>query len=105
MVSCAEPILASLNDQLKEVDLSDIIAGRLEEEALDVIKIFSEALEGCILKSLDLSNNALGEKGVRAFGKLCNLRTTCEKLYLMNNGISEEAAKAVCELIPSLSRG
>ncbi|RVW55474.1 RAN GTPase-activating protein 2 [Vitis vinifera] len=66
----AEPILASLKDQLKEVDLSDFIAGRSEGEALEVMAIFSEALEGCVLKSLDLSNNALGEKGVRAFGAL-----------------------------------
>lgn len=100
----AEPILASLKDQLKEVDLSDIIAGRPEPEALDVMKIFSKALEGCVLKSLNLSNNALGEKGVRAFGTLLQSQNYLEELYLMNDGISEEAAKAVCELIPSTEK-
>ncbi|KAF2284154.1 hypothetical protein GH714_019612 [Hevea brasiliensis] len=88
-------------DQLKEVDLSDFIAGRPEAEALDVMNIFSSALEGSILKSLDLSNNALGEKGVRAFGALLQSQSCLEELYLMNDGISEEAARAVCELIPS----
>lgn len=100
----AEPILLSLKGQLQEVDLSDFIAGRPEEEALNVMNIFSAALEGSILRSLNLSNNALGEKGVRAFGKLLKSQSSLEELYLMNDGISEEAARAVCELIPSTEK-
>ncbi|KAF8388038.1 hypothetical protein HHK36_026704 [Tetracentron sinense] len=100
----AEPILVSLKDQLTEVDLSDFIAGRPEDEALEVMKIFSLALEGCVLKSLNLSNNALGEKGVRAFGALLKSQSRLEELYLLNDGISEEAARAVCELIPSTDK-
>ena len=100
----AEPILASLKDQLKVVDLSDFIAGRPEAEALEVMKIFSAGLEGSVLESLDLSNNALGEKGVRAFGALLKSQKGLEELYLMNDGISEEAARAVCELVPSTEK-
>ncbi|KAM3755193.1 hypothetical protein ACB098_02G022300 [Castanea mollissima] len=100
----AEPILVSLKDQLKEVDLSDFIAGRPEAEALEVMNIFSAALEGSALKSLNLSNNALGEKGVRAFGALLRSQDCLEELYLMNDGISEEAARAVSELIPSTDK-
>lgn len=100
----AEPILASLKDQLKVVDLSDFIAGRPEAEALEVMNVFSAALEGSVLKSLDLSNNALGEKGVRAFGALLKSQKSLEELYLMNDGISEEAARAVCELVPSTEK-
>lgn len=100
----AEPILVSIKDQLKEVDLSDFIAGRPEAEALEVMNIFSAALEGSILRSLNLSNNALGEKGVRAFGALLRSQSCLEQLYLMNDGISEEAAQAVCELIPSTEK-
>lgn len=100
----AGPILASIKDQLKEVDLSDFIAGRPEDEALEVMNIFSAALEGSVLRSLNLSNNALGEKGVRAFGALLKSQSNLEELYLMNDGISEEAAKAVCELIPSTEK-
>ncbi|KNA14282.1 hypothetical protein SOVF_108820 [Spinacia oleracea] len=97
----AEPILASIKDKLKEVDLSDFIAGRPEAEALEVMNMFSAALEDSVLKSLDLSNNALGEKGVRAFGTLLKSQRSLEELYLMNDGISEDAARAVCELVPS----
>ncbi|CAN8300626.1 unnamed protein product [Cochlearia groenlandica] len=97
----AEPILASLKDQLKEVDLSDFVAGRPEAEALEVMNIFSDALQGCVLSYLNLSENALGEKGVRAFGTLLKSQRSLEELYLMNDGISKEAAQAVSELIPS----
>lgn len=99
-----EPILLSIKDQLTEVDLSDFIAGRPEEEALKVMNIFSSALEGCVLRYLDLSNNAMGEKGVRAFTSLLRSQKNLEELYLMNDGISEEAARAVCELIPSTEK-
>lgn len=100
----AEPILSSIKDQLTEVDLSDFVAGRPESEALEVMTIFSSALEGCQLRYLNLSNNALGEKGVRAFAGLLKSQHNLEELYLMNDGISEEAARAVRELIPSTDR-
>lgn len=100
----AEPILVSINSQLKEVDLSDFVAGRPEAEALEVMTIFSAALEGSVLKSLNLSDNALGEKGVRAFRALLESQSSLEELYLMNDGISKEAARAVCELIPSTEK-
>ncbi|KAH9619816.1 hypothetical protein KSS87_006077 [Heliosperma pusillum] len=96
-----QPVLASLRNQLKEADLSDFIAGRPEAEALEVMGIFASALEGCQLRYLDLSNNALGEKGIRAFGSLLKSQNNLEELYLINNGISEEAARAVNELIPA----
>ncbi|KAG6491326.1 RAN GTPase-activating protein 1-like [Zingiber officinale] len=100
----AAPILTSLKEQLTEVNLSDFVAGRPEDEALEVMKIFSSALEGTALRYLNLSDNALGEKGVRAFGALLKSQNCLEELYLMNDGISEEAAKAVCELIPSTDK-
>ncbi|KAG8663393.1 RAN GTPase-activating protein 1 [Manihot esculenta] len=100
----AEPILSSIKDQLTEVDLSDFVAGRPESEALQVMNIFSLALEGSNLRYLNLSNNALGEKGVRAFEALLKSQNSLEELYLINDGISEEAACAVRELIPSTGK-
>ncbi|KAL9239158.1 hypothetical protein vseg_013505 [Gypsophila vaccaria] len=100
----AEPILMSIKDKLKVVDLSDFIAGRPEAEALEVINMFSAALEGSVLRSLDLSDNALGEKGVRAFGSLLKSQNSLVELYLMNDGISEDAARALSELVPSTEK-
>ncbi|XP_078441853.1 RAN GTPase-activating protein 2-like [Wolffia australiana] len=100
----AAPILQSVAEQLTEVDLSDFVAGRPEEEALDVMRAFATALEGSKLRYLNLSDNALGEKGVRAFGPLLRTQTCLEELYLINDGISGEAANAVAELVPATDR-
>uniref|UniRef100_A0ACD5TL98 Uncharacterized protein n=1 Tax=Avena sativa TaxID=4498 RepID=A0ACD5TL98_AVESA len=100
----AGPILESIKTQLTEVDLSDFVAGRPEDEALDVMRIFSKALAGSVLRYLNISENALGEKGVRAFTELLKSQGGLEELYVMNDGISEEAAKALSELIPSTEK-
>jgi Ran GTPase-activating protein 1 len=63
-------ILESVKNQLTEVDISDFVARRPEDEALDVMRIFSKALEGSVLRYLNIFDNALGEKGVRAFSEL-----------------------------------
>ncbi|WZY87424.1 hypothetical protein YC2023_044159 [Brassica napus] len=96
----AVSVLSSIKDQLTEVDLSDFVAGRPEAEALEVMSMFSSALEGSKLRFLDLSDNALGEKGIRAFASLIKSQRDLEELYLMNDGISEDAARAVLELLP-----
>ncbi|KAF8765650.1 hypothetical protein HU200_008143 [Digitaria exilis] len=98
------PILESVKNQLTEVDISDFVAGRPEDEALDVMRIFSKALEGSVLRYLNISDNALGEKGVRAFSELLKSQENLEELYVMNDGISEDAAKALSELIPSTEK-
>ncbi|KAH9320425.1 hypothetical protein KI387_015064 [Taxus chinensis] len=100
----AKSILMGVQKNLTDVDLADFIAGRPEAEALEVMSIFSSVLEGCVLRSLNLSDNALGEKGVRAFGSLLKSQKTLEELYFINNGISVEAARAICELLPSVER-
>lgn len=64
----AASVLSMVKDQLTEVDLSDIVSRRPKPEAVQVMKMFSTALEGSNLSYLNLSNNALGEKGVRALG-------------------------------------
>jgi Ran GTPase-activating protein 1 len=93
--------LKTKKDNLVHVNLSDIVAGRPELDALKVMEIFSSALEGSRLKSLNLSDNALGEKGVRAFSAVLKSQDSLKALYFMNNGISEEAARAIRELLPS----
>ncbi|KAJ0034739.1 hypothetical protein Pint_24867 [Pistacia integerrima] len=63
----AEEILRPLKEpgnSFAKMCFSNRSFGRPEAEALEVMNIFSAALEGGNLKSLILSNNALGEKGV-----------------------------------------
>ncbi|XP_057853862.2 RAN GTPase-activating protein 1 [Cryptomeria japonica] len=100
----AQRVLMGVQKNLTDVDLADFVAGRPEAEALEVMSIFSSVLEGCVLRSLNLSHNALGEKGIRAFGSLLKSQKTLEELYFMNNGISGDAARAICELLPSVEK-
>lgn len=59
--------LANVSATLRHADLSDIIAGRNEGDALEALRTMAAALaEAPFLESLDVSDNALGEKGVRA---------------------------------------
>ncbi|KAG6766095.1 hypothetical protein POTOM_030161 [Populus tomentosa] len=104
----AEPILASIKDQLKEVDLSDFIAGRPEAEAFEVMNIFSTALEGSILKSLNLSNNALdfrcsstrvGCEGGIALSKALKTCTHLKKLDLRDNMFGKDAGVALSKAL------
>src|SRR5690606_16608810 len=53
---------------LKSVDLSDIIAGRSETEALQALEVISKSLCGKSLLEINLSNNALGLKGRLFYG-------------------------------------
>ncbi|KAF3578854.1 hypothetical protein DY000_02031843 [Brassica cretica] len=100
----AVSVLSSIKHQLTEVDLSDFVAGRPEAEALQVMNMFSSALEGSKLRFLDLSDNALGEKGIRAFASLIKSQRDLEELYLMNDGISQDAARAVRDLLPCTAK-
>jgi Ran GTPase-activating protein (RanGAP) involved in mRNA processing and transport len=53
-------------NQLEVVDLSDIIAGRPEDEALRTLHIICTSLKNFKLTEVNLSDNALGLKGVDA---------------------------------------
>lgn len=92
---------ANVASTLKEVDLSDIIAGRPEEEALKAMQIITDATLCAKITSVDVSDNAFGEKGVRACTKMLQQQTGIESISFINNGISEQAAKAILELLAS----
>ena len=84
---------------LTHANLADIIAGRPEDEALASLRTLAGALAGAALHDLDLSDNALGEKGVRAFGAALAAQTGLRSLALLNVGASLHACAAVAELV------
>ncbi|CAI5746505.1 unnamed protein product [Peronospora destructor] len=85
-------------EELVSVDFADMIAGRPEDEALQVLATLCNALSAIkTLTRIDLSDNALGEKGVRAcFGLLQN-QAQLRHIYFCNNGISAAAAGVVAD--------
>jgi Ran GTPase-activating protein 1 len=79
-------------------DLSDIIAGKSEEEALEVLRIICNALGECALVDLNLSDNALGRPGVLACEAVLRGQAL-EKLYVCNDGLSAEASVTLHEIL------
>jgi Ran GTPase-activating protein (RanGAP) involved in mRNA processing and transport len=86
---------------VKIADLADIIAGRVEAEALIVLKTICDGLGHLDLESVDLSDNALGEKGVRACGAILFEKKNLQKLWFNNVGCSAECAAVIREIVLS----
>ena len=104
--SFSEPAAELIAVALKEIcsssvrvaDLSDIIAGKSEEEALQVLRIISNSLAECDLVDLNLSDNALGRPGVLACEPLLRGKSL-QKLYVCNDGLSAEASETLAEIL------
>ncbi|KAK9822823.1 hypothetical protein WJX81_005289 [Elliptochloris bilobata] len=99
----AADAIANCAASLTHADLSDVIAGRPEAEALDALRILSNALAQARLKVLDLSDNALGEKGVRACAAALSNQAGLERLAFQNVGCSIAACRAIAELLTDAS--
>lgn len=84
---------------LVDADMSDIIAGRPEDEALAALRIISEALGTARLLHLNLSDNALGEKGIRACAAAFCKQEALESIAFQNVGASVHGCAAVNELL------
>ncbi|KAF8069620.1 RANGAP1 [Scenedesmus sp. PABB004] len=95
----AAEALRSVAHCLEHADMSDIIAGRPEDEALEALRLVAGGLSAAKLRHLNLSDNALGEKGVRAAAAALQ-HPGLEFLALQNVGASVHACKAVEELLP-----
>jgi Ran GTPase-activating protein 1 len=85
--------------KLQRAHLNDCIAGRPEEEALKVLSIFCTALKSTPVTEIDLSDNALGKKGILACKALLEEKENLEKLWVNNVGLAPEAAEALAELL------
>ena len=85
---------------LTHLDIADIIASRPEDEAKRALTVISDSLESCKhLKFIDLSDNALGAKGIRAVGKLLAGQEALEELFLCNNGLAADAGDLITEAL------
>lgn len=89
----ARRALENCSGSLVDADVSDVIAGRPEDEALKSLAIISEGLAKCRLRALNLSDNALGEKGLRACAPSITTQPQLESITLENVGCSVHACK------------
>lgn len=90
------------------VDLSDIIASRMEEEGLAVLRTFCNALASSSphVRHVDLSDNAMGCKGISACAALLlgdagvgERRSLLQSLSLCNNGLSQDSMREVADIL------
>jgi Ran GTPase-activating protein (RanGAP) involved in mRNA processing and transport len=100
-VEAAAMLAATLSSftNVVNADLADVIAGRPEDEALQVLQHICDALRGRRLQTLDLSDNALGAKGIHACRGVLEGQDDLHTLLICNNGLSAEAAQLVAELL------
>ena len=83
---------------LKNVNFSDIIAGRMEEEALMALKNLCDPLKDAKLEYVNLSDNALGRPGVHACRAILSGNRLLS-LKVCNCGLSAEAASLLAEVL------
>ncbi|KAK4527365.1 hypothetical protein GAYE_SCF39G5287 [Galdieria yellowstonensis] len=76
---------------LRVVSFADVIAGRKEEEGHGVLRVLSSSLESDQLYELDLSDNALGAKGIEACKKLFKEQKKLQVIRFCNNGLAADA--------------
>lgn len=89
--------LRTLTD-VRVADISDIIAGRPTEEALETLVTICSGLKDFPLVEVDVSDNALGPRGIESCRDvLC--QKTLEKVYLCNNGLSAESCEMVRDVL------
>ncbi|KAL3151845.1 hypothetical protein ABBQ38_012810 [Trebouxia sp. C0009 RCD-2024] len=91
--------IENVAESLTHADISDIIAGRPEKEVLGALQIISRSLAKAKLKALDLSDNALGQKGIIACTQAFAQQPALEQLAFQNVGCSINACTSLAELL------
>lgn len=92
----------SIASGVKVAILSDIIASQMEAEALVVLETISDAFKESRLEEVDLSDNAMGTKGVDACKTVLSgpsVIDTLQRLKLCNNGLSQYTMDEVSLLL------
>eukprot|EP00474_Spongospora_subterranea_P009502 CRZ09960.1 hypothetical protein [Spongospora subterranea] len=99
---CRDALSVIEQGALRHAHLNDIIASLPESEALQVLSAIAKSLSvhGFSLEGLDLSDNALGLKGVDAVAPLLtSCRDNLKSLSFNNNGLEGLAAKQISHLM------
>lgn len=92
--------LQSSKDSIHILNLSDIIAGRHEDEALLVLSTLCNIFIPYQnqLEEVNISDNALGRKGILACQNILQ-GLNIKKLYFCNNGLSAEASELITDIL------
>ena len=84
---------------LSDIDFSDIFVSRLRSELPASLEVMSLALLPKRLTRLNLSDNAFGPDGIKAFDCLLKQMSTLEVLQVNNCGIGPEGGEMIAEAL------
>eukprot|EP01036_Dinobryon_divergens_P024484 gene24484-32935_t len=90
--------LNSVECNVEVAEIDDIIAGRPEDEALRTLAIICSGLKRFDLIELNLSDNAMGAKGVESCKDLL-CKKFLQRLYMCNDGLSAEAMVLIASIL------
>lgn len=84
---------------LTRANLANTIASRPEAEGLKTFETLGAVLKTKTLLDLNLSDNAVGAKGVASLTPLLQACTSLHRLAFNDCGMSSEAVRSVCEFV------
>jgi len=84
---------------LTRANLANTIASRPEAEGLKTFETLGAVLKTKTLFDLNLSDNAVGAKGVASLTPLLQACTSLHRLAFNDCGMSSEAVRSVCEFV------
>jgi Ran GTPase-activating protein 1 len=99
ILTLSPPPPPSLSLSNRTADLSDIIAGQHEDVAKQVLEILCNSIQDYPLAELNLSDNALGLKGVVACSNALRKQSALKRLYFNNNGLQYEGVELIAKLV------
>lgn len=86
-------------DNITHVDYSDIIAGQSTDDAVNVLNIITSPLRKFKLIEFNISDNALGQKGIIAIANALHSQHTLQHVYFNNNGLQSDAVLEIKTLL------
>jgi Ran GTPase-activating protein (RanGAP) involved in mRNA processing and transport len=105
------PVLAEAlqaTPALRHADFADCIASRPTDEALDTLQQLCDAIganERIQLTHLDLSDNALGVRGIPKIKNAFKGQSQLQHLFFNNDGLQAEAVRGLTDLIMEAGGG
>ena len=99
------PVIAAL-PSLTDVDLSDILAKRGTEEAIAVLDALCGAVSGLELRALNVSDNAIGARGVESVCLALRTQRRLQRVAFNNDGLQGQSVEVLVRaLLQPFRRG
>ena len=96
----ADYLTPELVKDVKTARLDDMIAGLEGTKAFGILTVLCDCFRDCELTFVDLSENALGSKGLEACDSVLSQQKKLEELYLCDNGIAQESMETLKSQLP-----